>query len=139
MRPSNAFVERLRSAPMSQRERLLAELLRIQRYHETGAEQVAAAALLPARVSVNAGVAEFEAGFATATDALLARCDPAVPADPSALDQDLRTMGALRRPESRAAGRRLHAVGTESDMERALRRCCAARRAAAAQVAVTRP
>jgi phosphate:Na+ symporter len=125
------FVERLRSAPMSQEASVrLAELLRIRRYHETSAEQAAAAAQLPARVSGEAGVAEFEAAFAAAADALLARCDPAGAADMSALDQDLRTMEA--RYEALKAA--LLAAGATrlalSDMERALRRCSALRRAA---------
>ena len=109
----------------------LAELLRIQRYHETGAEQAVAAAALPPLRAADARLAMAEAAFVEAGTALLARCDPTGPTDVAGLDADLGTMEA--RYEDLKAD--LLAAGVDArlaltDMEQALRRGSALRRAA---------
>ena len=125
------FVEGLRSASMSQvASARLAELLRLQRYHETAAEQALAAAALPALGLADARLAAVEAAFVAATDTLLQRCDPAAPSDVAGLDADLRTMES-RYEDLKSA---LLAAGAArlalTAMEQALRRCSALRRAA---------
>jgi len=127
------FVESLRSASMSQAASArLAELLRIQRYHETAAEQAAAAAALPAPMRVDAGLAQVEGTFAAAVKALLERCDPArhAPAAGEEVDADLYALEAhyegLKAALLAAGAARLPL----SDMEQALRRSSALRRAA---------
>lgn len=125
------FVERLRSASMSQvASARLAELLRIQRYHEAGAEQVMAAAALSPLGPADARLASAAKAFAAASTALLARCDPTAPTDVAGLDADLRTMEA--RYEDLKAD--LLAAGADArlgltEMEQALRRGSALRRA----------
>jgi phosphate:Na+ symporter len=126
------FVERLRRALMSQTASArLAALLRIQRYHETAAEQAVAAAALPPLGAADAGLASAQATFAAAASALLSRCDPIGPVDADALEADLGTMEARYEDLKAAllsagAGARL----ALTDMEQALRRCSALRRAA---------
>lgn len=100
----------------------LAALLRIQRHHGTATEQAVAAA---------AGLASAQAAFAAAASALLSRCDPSGPVDADALEADLGTMEA-HYEELKAA---LLSAGADArlaltDMEQALRRCSALRRAA---------
>jgi phosphate:Na+ symporter len=126
------FVERLRSASMSQpASARLAELLRIQRYNATGAEQALAAATLPRHVSTEARLAAAESAFAAAAAALLTRCEPAAPTDLSALDaQQVETEAHYQ-----ALKAELLAAGADgrlalTDMEQALRRASALRRAA---------
>jgi phosphate:Na+ symporter len=126
------FVERLRAASMSQvASARLATLLRIQRYHETAAEQAVAAAALPALGPADALLAAASSAFEAAADALLARCDPTAPTDVSRLDTDLRALEACYEKLKAA----LLAAGADTrlpltDMEQALRRCSALRRAA---------
>jgi phosphate:Na+ symporter len=109
----------------------LAELLRIQRYQETAAEQAVAAVAWPIVRSTDAPLAAARADFVAAADRLLARCDPAAPADASALDSALQTMEASYEHLKAAllaagAGARLPLP----DMEQALRHGSALRRAA---------
>ncbi len=126
------FVERLREALMSQAASArLAALLRIQRYHETAAEQAVAAAALPPLGAADAGLASAQAAFAAAASALLSRCDPTGPVDADALEADLGTMEA-HYEDLKAT---LLSAGADArlaltDMEQALRRCSALRRAA---------
>ncbi len=126
------FVERLRSQSMSQvASARLAELLRTQRYHEAGAEQGVAAAALAPLEPADARLAAALAAFVAATDALLMRCCPAGPTDMAGMDADLGTMEA--RYEDLKAD--LLAAGADArlalnDMEQALRRGSALRRAA---------
>lgn len=126
------FVERLRTASMSQvASARLAHLLRIQRYQEEAAEQaVAAAALLPlARADERTDAAAL--AFESASQALLARCDPTAPAILAALDADLQAMERCYedyKAELLSAGADARLALT--DMERALRRGSALRRAA---------
>jgi phosphate:Na+ symporter len=126
------FVERLRSASMTQVESArLAELLRIQRHHEASAEQAMAAAAMPPLVAIDAGLAAAAAAFAEATRSVLLQCDPTEPPARARLDATLGTMEA--RYENLEAD--LLAAGADArltltDMEQALRRCSALRRAA---------
>ncbi|MDP3613343.1 MAG: hypothetical protein Q8R98_15915 [Rubrivivax sp.] len=127
------FVERLRSASMSQvASARLAELLRIQRYHEAGAEQAMAAAALPPLTWADARLAAAAVAFVDATRSLLLQqCDPTELPNVAALDTHLGTMEA--RYEDLKAD--LLAAGADArlaltDMEQALRRCSALRRAA---------
>jgi len=126
------FVERLRSASMSQvASARLAELLRIQRYHEAGAEQAMAAAALPTLTAADARLAAASVAFVEATRSLLLQCDPTEPPNVAGLDTNLGTMEA--RYEDLKAD--LLAAGADArlaltDMEQALRRCSALRRAA---------
>jgi phosphate:Na+ symporter len=125
------FVERLRSASMSQdASARLAELLRVQRYHESGAEQAVAAAALPKLGPSDARLAVAEAAFVAAATALLARFEPAEPPHAAVLDTDMGTMEA-RYENLKAA---LLAAGADArlalgGMEQALRRASALRRA----------
>lgn len=125
------FVERLRSASMSQAASArLAELLRIQRYHETGAEQAVAAAALTWPGAADARLAAAKAAFVAAATALLVHCDPARPPDAAGPDTGLGTMEA-RYQDLKAA---LLAAGADArlalaGMEQALRRASALRRA----------
>ncbi|MGQ3050697.1 MAG: Na/Pi cotransporter family protein [Roseateles sp.] len=128
------FVEQLRSASMSQpASARLAGLLRIQRYHEAAAEQAATAATLPATDTTDTRLAEALAAFSSAADALLRRCNiAAAPAavDETGLDAGLAAMESCYqqlKAELLAAGADAR-LGL-SDMERALRRCSALRRA----------
>ncbi len=125
------FVERLRSASMSQMASArLAGLLRIERYHEEAAEQAAAAAALPPLGTSDALLAPARQAFDAAATALLVRCDESTPADGAALDADLRTVEALYeelKADLLAAGADARVELTE--MERALRRISALRRA----------
>ncbi len=126
------FVERSRSASMSQVESArLAELLRIQRYHEASAERAVAAAALPPLIAADARLAAAAVAFVEATSPLLLQCDPTEPPNVARLDTDLGTMEA--RYEDLKAD--LLAAGADArlaltDMEQALRRCSALRRAA---------
>jgi phosphate:Na+ symporter len=126
------FVERLRSASMTQvASARLAELLRVQRYHEAGAEQAMAAAALPPLTEADARLAAAAVAFVDATRSLLLQCDPTELPNVAALDTHLGTMEA--RYEDLKAD--LLAAGADArlaltDMEQALRRCSALRRAA---------
>ncbi len=126
------FVERLRSASMSQvASARLAELLRIERYHEAGAEQAVAAAALAPPGPADARVAADATAFAEAADALLRRCDPTGSTEVADLDADLATMEARYedlKAQLLAAGADARLALTE--MEQALRRGSALRRAA---------
>jgi phosphate:Na+ symporter len=126
------FVERLRSAAMSQQASArLAELLRIERYHEAAAELALGAAALPRLVPSDARVAAAASDFRDATDTLLRGCDPAGTPQAAVLDADRARMEA--RYEDLKV--QLLAAGADGglplvDMEQALRRCSALRRAA---------
>jgi phosphate:Na+ symporter len=127
-----AFVARLNRAAMSQAATArLARLLRTQRYHETCAEQAVSAAALPSAGTSDGAFSAAHAVFAGATDRLLIRCDPTLPAyDAVGLDAELNTMEA-RYQDLKAALLAAGADGrlTLSDMELSLRRCSALRRA----------
>ncbi len=125
------FVERLRSASMSQvASARLAELLRIQRYHEAGAEQAVVAAALPQLGLADARLAVATVAFVDATQTLLLQCDSNEPSNVANLEAELGTMEA--RYEALKAN--LLAAGADArlaltDMEQALRRYSALRRA----------
>ncbi|MBK7531975.1 Na/Pi symporter [Piscinibacter sp.] len=125
------FVERLRIASMSQvASSRLAELLRIERYHEAGAEQAAAAAALPSLELADSRLASAATAFTEAAEALLRRCDPTEPMDLAGLEYGLGTMEARYedlKAQLLAAG--ADARLTLTDMEQTLRRCSALRRA----------
>ena len=128
-----SFVERMTRAAMPQHaSERLAQVLRVLRYHETTAEQANAAAPL----TLGGPNAEFTQvahdAFLTQTDALLALCDPQ-DNDPETATLD----AAVQRMEStyEALKTSLLAAGAMggtrlSDMEEALRRYSALRRAA---------
>lgn len=125
------FVELLRSASMSHvASARLAELLRIQRYHEASAEQaVAAAAILPLDPA-DARLAAATAAFVNASNSLLLHCDPTEPSNVASLDAHLGTMEARYedlKADLLAGG--ADARLTLTDMEQSLRRCSALRRA----------
>lgn len=126
------FVERLRSASMSRvASARLAELLRIQHYHEMSAEQAVAAAELPTLEAADARLAEAEAVFVAAASALLAHGDPTAPPNSAGLEADLGTMEA-RYEDVKAA---LLAAGADgrlalTRMEQIMRHYSALRRAA---------
>ena len=126
------FVERLRSASMSQvASARLADLLRIQRYHEAGAEQAVAAAALPPLRAADGRLAAAAAVFVEAANALLLHCDPTGSTDVSRLDTDLGAMEAryeALKVDLLSAGS--DARLTLAEMEQALRRYSALRRAA---------
>lgn len=126
------FVERLRSASMSQEASArLAELLRRQRYHATAAEQAAtAAALRPPAGPGDARLDTSAQAFVRAAEALLQHCAPSAAVKITALD------AALDAVETRYDGLKaeLLVAGADcrltlTDMERALRRSSALRRA----------
>ncbi len=72
-----AFVERMSRGAMPQHtSERLARVLRVQRYHETTAEQSHAAAPLHLPPDAGANAAARHAAFVRRTDALLALCDP---------------------------------------------------------------
>ncbi|WP_332743273.1 Na/Pi cotransporter family protein [Hydrogenophaga sp.] len=125
------FVERLRSASMSQvASARLADLLRIQRYHEAGAEQAEVAAALPLAGLADARLAAAAKAFVAAADASLVDRDRTQSTDLVRLEADLNAMEAGYE-DLKAA---LLAAGADSrlaltDMERALRRISALRRA----------
>lgn len=109
----------------------LVELLRIQRYHEAGAEQALAPAALAPLSPADPGLARAAGAFVEATNALLLLCDPSEPSNVASLDANLGTMEASY--EDLKAD--LLAAGADArlaliDMEQALRRCSALRRAA---------
>lgn len=126
------FVERLRSASMLQvASARLAELLRIRRYHEAGAEQAVAAATLSPLGPADARLAGAAEDFVDATNALLLHCDPTDSSNVASLDANLSSMEG--RYENLKAD--LLAAGADArlaltDMEQALRRWSALRRAA---------
>lgn len=126
------FVERLRSASMSQvASARLAELLRIQRYHEAGAEQAVAAVALPPLSPGDSRLSGAAAAFVEATNTLLLHCDPTEPSNVASLEANLGTMEARYenlKAELLAAGADTRVALT--DMEQALRRYSALRRAA---------
>lgn len=125
------FVERLRSASMSQPASVrLADLLRIQRYIVTGAEQAMAAASLAPQPSPDPRLATAASTYVSASKVLLAHCEPSAPTDVSALDTEQIATEACYQ----ALKTELLAAGVDgrmalTDMERALRRASALRRA----------
>lgn len=133
-----AFVERMNRSAMAQAEsERLAELLRVGRYHQSSAEQAAAAAPLPAPVTTDPALVARHADFVTTMDALLARFEPTaapsqtVPAPTQASDADRQAMeqayeGLKAAWLAAGAAGRLPLVA----MEDALRRYSALRRAA---------
>ena len=125
------FVERLRSASMSQvASARLAELLRIERYHEEAAQQAMTAAALPPALPVEARLTEAVRAFDAAAIALLESCDPATGLDRTGLDARLGSAESCYE----ALKSSLLAAGVDgrmalSEMERALRRFSSLRRA----------
>lgn len=127
------FAERMNRSAMPQRaSERLAQVLRVLRYHETATEQVGIAAPLRPVAAFSPTLTLLHDTFARNTDATLALCDPQAP-EPgtAALDaasqsmeeayEDLKS-GLLN--AGAAGGARL------ADMEEALRRYSALRRAA---------
>lgn len=125
------FVERLRSASMSQvASARLAELLRTQRYHEAGAEQAEAAASLAPLAPADARLDVATVAFLEAASTLLLHCDPMGSTSVTRLDTHLSEMEARYedlKADLLAAG--ADARLTLTEMERALRRFSALRRA----------
>jgi len=124
------FVELLGRASMSPADSArLAELLRIQRYHETGVEQAMTAATLPPTGLADMRLVTSAAAFAATADGVLRRCDPIEQAVVEALDAGLNDMEACYE----ALKAELLTAGADgrlamTDMERALRRASALRR-----------
>jgi phosphate:Na+ symporter len=122
------FVERMNRSAMPQRaSERLAQVLRVLRYHETTAEQAKSAAPLTHFGPHERLTQAAHAAFVTQTEALLALCDP----DTATLDaaaQQMETAYETLKASLLAAG----AMGGTrlSDMEEALRRYSALRRAA---------
>ncbi len=132
-----AFVERMNRAAMSQgASERLAELLRIQRYHETSAEQALAAAPLRAPSDTGPAVAQRHTLFVEHADALLALCDiradlQATPPDATAITTAAQSMEQAYE-DLKATVLAAGAAGRLplAEMEEALRRYSALRRAA---------
>lgn len=126
------FVERLRRAAMSSESSArLAELLRVQRYHETCAEQAQLAAGVSLPGSVVSPVEVARRAFSEAASALLERCGNTRPLSKlDELDGDLHKVNTsyeVLKGALLSAGASGHL--DLSDMERALRRFSALRRA----------
>ena len=128
-----SFVERMNRAAMPQHaSERLAQVLRVLRYHETTAEQAQAAAPLTHTGPSQGFTQATHDAFLTHTDALLALCDPQADEPQTAtLDAAAQHMEAsyeALKASLLAAG----AMGGTrlSDMEEALRRYSALRRAA---------
>ncbi|HSM22898.1 MAG TPA: Na/Pi symporter, partial [Rubrivivax sp.] len=127
-----AFVERMNRGAMARgtAERL-ARTLRVQRYHETTAEQALAAAPLRPPAAAGAEVEARHADFVAQAHALLILCDPTLgEAETAAIDDALQS-GEVAYQNLKAA---LLAAGARgnvrmADMEAALRRYSAMRRA----------
>lgn len=127
------FVERMNRAAMPQRASArLARLLRLQRYHETTAEQALAATSLQPPAADEPALAALHASLLECADALLALCDPTGPdVAEGAVDAAHEAMEAAYQ-ELKAA---LLAAGASGrvrlgEMEEALRSFSALRRAA---------
>ena len=128
-----SFVERMNRAAMPQHtSERLAQVLRVLRYHETTAEQAQAAAPLTHTGPSQGFTQATHDDFLTHTDALLALCDPQADEPPTvtldAAAQHMETTYEALKASLLAAG----AMGGTrlSDMEEALRRYSALRRAA---------
>ncbi len=125
------FVDRLRRASMSQAAGArLAELLRIERYHEEAAELAASAAALAPPGPADAHLAAADTAFAAAAGLLLSRCEADEAPGATEWQGDLAALDA-RYQELKAA---LLSAGAEgrlalTTMEKALRRSSALRRA----------
>ncbi len=127
------FVERMNRSAMPQRaSERLAQVLRVLRYHETTAEQAQTAAPL-GHIGPNERLTQAaHAAFLLQTEALLALCDPqaydpetaALDAAASEMETAYETLKASLLAAGALGGTRL------SDMEEALRRYSALRRAA---------
>ncbi len=128
-----AFVERMNRTAMPQRvSEHLAQALRVLRYHETTAEQVHAAAALSHANAAERTSTDLHTAFVQHADALLVLCDPVMPAvdnaslDAAALQMEL-SYEALKAGLLAAGGAGITRL---ADMEAALRRYSAMRRAA---------
>lgn len=130
----DAFAERMNRSAMPQRaSERLAQVLRVLRYHETTAEQANAAAPIPAVTGPRQdGTPGAHDAFLSNTEALLALCDPqAYDPETAALntaEQHMETSYEALKAHILATG----AMGGTrlSEMEEALRRYSALRRAA---------
>jgi phosphate:Na+ symporter len=126
------FVERLRSASMTQvASARLAELLRIQRYYEASAEQSMIAAELAPISLTDEHLEAATVTFFEAANALLLHCDPSGSTSATSLDtylseMEIRYEGLKDSLLASGAGARL----SLTEMEQALRRSSALRRAA---------
>ncbi|CAN5229604.1 hypothetical protein BH10PSE16_BH10PSE16_30780 [soil metagenome] len=127
------FVERMNRSAMSQRaSKQLAQVLRVQRYHQTTAEQAYAAAPLRRLSGDDSGTTALHKAFLRSADALLALCDPlaaepqtaAVEAAALNMETDYEDLKTGLLATVAAGGARL------ADTEEALRRYSALRRAA---------
>lgn len=128
-----AFVGRMSRAAMSERaSKQLAEVLRVQHYHDTMAELVRIAAPLHSHRDQDPSTAALHSAFFSATDALFALCDPLNP-EPDQQELDNAGLQMEASYEDLKAG--LLASGAIghlrlTDMEETLRRYSALRRAA---------
>ncbi len=128
-----AFGEQMHRSAMSQQtSQRLAQVLRMQRYYETTAEQAGLAAALKPPPASSDAVLALEHAFRQHADALLARCDPRSPevrlAEVETAAAAMETAYDLLKEGLLLAG----AAGELklNDMEEALRRYSALRRAA---------
>lgn len=128
-----AFAERMNRGAMSQRaSQHLAQVLRVLRYHETTAEQVHLAAPLRRLNTQHPAGTVLHDAFLNQADALLAWCDPQT-AEPetAALDAATQTMEtAYEELKTGLLGAGAAGGARLADMEEALRRYSALRRAA---------
>ena len=128
-----SFVERMSRGTMPQgTSERLARVLRVQRYHETTAEQAHAAAPLGPPADAGSGAALRHLAFVRHTDALLVLCDPTTTAPgESTLAQAMEAVETTYQ-ELKATLIASGAAGVLhlADMEAALRRYSAMRRAA---------
>jgi phosphate:Na+ symporter len=125
---AEAFVERMNRRAMNQRTSArLAQVLRVQRYHQSTAQRALdAAPLLPPTGDV---LEPLHAGFVQQADALLALCDPEnADADGPAIDAaSAATEAAYQRLKAAWLGAGAAGVVRLSSMESALRRLSAVR------------
>lgn len=125
------FVERLRSAPMSRDSSArLADLLRVQHDHATAADLAVNTPPPTAAVNADAPLAQANAQFVQATAALLTDSTPTSPAEPNA-DAGLHTQEAsYQHLKNQLLSAGADARLTLTEMESALRRASAIKRAA---------
>jgi phosphate:Na+ symporter len=129
----DVFVERMNRSAMSQRaSEQLAQVLRVQRYHQTTAEQAYAAAPMRRPNGGDDRTAALHQAFLQAADVLLALCDPLAP-EPEAVVVDTAVLNMESAYENLKTGL-LTAVAAGGarlvDTEETLRRYSALRRAA---------
>jgi phosphate:Na+ symporter len=127
------FAERMNRSAMAQRtSERLAQTLRVLRYHQSAAEQVGVAVRLRPVAAFSPTLTVLDAAFAQHADALLTLCDPQAPEpETAALDAVSRHMEtAYEDLKSGLLNAGAAGVARLADMEEALRRYSALRRAA---------